>query len=82
VPCNLLHPDARLRFIKDFIAVIRCLADGNAPIGYLRRDDPQGKIHRKSHDDVDEGVTRPPQQALEEWMESGWREKNANDYAG
>jgi hypothetical protein len=62
-----IHPDARLHFIKDFIAVIQYLADGNAPIGYLRRDDPQGKIHRKPHDYVDEEVMRPPQLALEAW---------------
>jgi hypothetical protein len=50
-PCNLLHPDTRLHFIQDFIAIVRCLANGHAPIGYLRRDDRHGKIHRKLNDD-------------------------------
>ena len=80
-PCNLLHPDARLHFIQDFIAIVRCLADGYAPIGYLRRDDPQGKIHRKMHDYVDEEVLRPPQQALEQRKESEWRQEKGSKYA-
>jgi hypothetical protein len=78
-PCNLLHPDARLHFIQDFIAIVRCLADGCAPIGYLRRDDPQGKIHRKLDDE--EEVVRPPQQALEQRKESEWRKEKSSEYA-
>ena len=50
---NLFDPDSRLRFLKDFIAVVRCLADGNAPIGYLRRNG--GKIHRRAKKDEGEG---------------------------
>ena len=78
-PCNLLHPDARLHFIQDFIAVVRCLADGYTPIGYLRRDDPQGKIHRKLNEE--EEVVRPPQQALEKRKESEWRQEKGSEYA-
>jgi hypothetical protein len=77
-PCNLLHPDARLHFILDFIAIVRCLTDGRAPIGYLRRDE-QGKIHRKLNDE--EEVVRPPQQALEQRKESEWRQEKGNKYA-
>ena len=79
--CNLLDPDARLHFIKDFIAVVRCLADGNVPIGYLRKDDPGGKIHRKPNDYVDEEVMRPPQQALDRRKEWEWIQENAKNYA-
>ena len=57
-----MDADARLKFLKDFIAVVRCLADGNAPIGYLRKDG--GKIHRKLDGDEDE-VLWPPQTVLD-----------------
>jgi hypothetical protein len=77
-PCNLLHPDARLHFIQDFIAIIRCLADGRAPIEYLRRDDLEGKIHRKLNDEDE--VVRPPQQALEQRKESEWRQEKGSKY--
>lgn len=80
-PRNLLDADARLQFLKDFIAIVRCLADGNAPIGYLRRDDPGGKIHRMVGDSVDDEVVRPPQQALEPWKEADWRVEYSKDYA-
>jgi hypothetical protein len=81
-PCNLIDADARLRFLKDFIAVVRCLADGNAPVGYLRRDG--GKIHRNV--DIEDGnkddeVLRPPQEALDEQEEAEWQEKFAKNYA-
>jgi len=26
--CNLIHPDSHLQFLKNFVAIIRCLADG------------------------------------------------------
>ena len=74
----MIDPDARLQFLKDFIAVVRCLVDGNAPIGYLRRDG--GKIHRTSGED-DEEVLRPPQEVLDSREEEAWREEFANNYA-
>ena len=77
-PCNLINPDARLQFLRDFIAVVRCLADGNAPIGYLRRDG--GKIHRRTEDE-DKEVLRPPQEALDSREEAIWMEDFAKDYA-
>lgn len=57
---------------------MRCLADGYAPIGYLRRDG--GKIHRR-YEDEDERVLRPPQEALDAREEVQWREDFAKDYA-
>jgi hypothetical protein len=74
----LIDPDARLRFLKDFIAVVRCLVDGNAPIGYLRKDG--GKIHRTIWEDDDE-VLRPPQEVLDAREEAEWREEFAKNYA-
>ena len=84
VPCNLIDPDARLKFLKDFIAVVRCLADGNAPIGYLRRDG--GKIHRRLDEDdeeeeEEEEVMRPPQEVLDAREEAEWRQESAKNYA-
>ena len=78
-PCNLIDPDGRLKFLKDFIAVVRCLADGNAPIGYLRRDG--GKIHRRPDEDEEEEVLRPPQEVLDAREETEWREESAKNYA-
>ena len=59
-----MDPDARLHFLKDFIAVVQCLADGNAPIGTLRRDG--ANIHRRMEDvDYEDIVDRPPQEVLD-----------------
>jgi hypothetical protein len=54
-------------FIHDFIIIIRYLTDGNTSIGFSRRDDMKGKIHRKSDDDIDQEV---PLQILEPNKES------------
>ena len=79
-PVNLLDANSRLRFLKDFIAVVRCLADGGAPIGYLRRDAP--KIHRSlSGEDDNDNVLRPPQECLDEREMSQWRKEKADNYA-
>ena len=69
--------DDREKFLVEFIAVVRCLADGNAPIGYLRRD-PGGKIHRKP-DDKDE-VSQPPQEVLNAKEMAEWRQEFVDIY--
>jgi hypothetical protein len=74
-----MDADVRLQFIQDFIAVVRSLADGNAPIGYLRRDG--GRIHREQEDEEDEEVLWPPQEVLDAKEESEWREDQAHKYA-
>lgn len=74
---NLMNADARLQFLKEFIAVVRCLADGNAPIGYLRREG--GKIHRRIDVDEEE-VLRPPQEVLDAREEKQWQEESAQEY--
>lgn len=63
--CNLMDAEDRMMFVGDFIAIVRCLADGNAPIGYLRS----------------EVVVQPPQQIFESTKESEWREASASGYA-
>jgi hypothetical protein len=75
----LLDADSRLGFLNDFIAVVRCLADGNAPIGYLRRD--AERIHRVAEDSEAEEILKPPQVCLDEREVDGWREENAMNYA-
>jgi hypothetical protein len=42
---SLIIPDERDQFIKEFLSIIRCLADGYGRIGYLRRD-ADSPIHR------------------------------------
>jgi hypothetical protein len=61
--------------LKDFIGVVRCLTDGNAPIGYLRRDG--GKINRM----FDDEILRPPQEVLDAREEAEWKEEFAKNYA-
>jgi hypothetical protein len=80
-PCDLMDTDALLQFFQDFIAVVRCLADGNAPIGYLRRDG--GRIHREQEEkqEEEEEVLWPPQEVLDAKEESEWREDQAHKYA-
>ena len=78
-PANLLYADSRLAFLKDFIAVVRCLADGGAPIGHLRRD--AGKIHRRGEESEGEEVLRPSQKSLDEREVWEWRKEKAADYA-
>jgi hypothetical protein len=77
MPCNLIDPGARLQFLKDFIAIVQCLADGNAPIGYLRREGR--KIHRQREDEDE--VLHPPQEVLDAREEMKWREDFAKEYA-
>jgi hypothetical protein len=80
MPCNLIDPGARLQFLKDFIAIVKCLADGNAPIGYLRREGR--KIHQQTEDeDEGEEVLHPPQEVLDAREEMKWREYFAKEYA-
>jgi hypothetical protein len=70
-----------MQFLKDFIAVVRSLADGNSPIGYLRRDG--GKIHRtleEGEQGIDEEVLRPPQEVLDAREEAQWRDERARNY--
>lgn len=60
-PQSLIDHEQRTTFLRDMIAVIRCLADGRANVGLLRRI-PEGPIHREMIDSsamTDEGVSSP-----------------------
>jgi len=45
-PKSLIDPDQRDCFLREFVAIIRCIADGNANVGFLRRDLLRNPLHR------------------------------------
>ena len=72
---SLLDTKDRTDFIKEFVALLRFLAAGEANIGFLRKDGVD--IHRTADGDgaieEDEHVLRPPQEEMEEVEENSWR---------
>ena len=75
---NLLKTVDRTEFIKEFVALLRFVAAGEANIGHLRKDSVV--IHRGVDDD-EKVVLHPPQEAMDESEASRWRELNAWQYA-
>ena len=78
---NLLLTGDRTNFIKEFVALLRFIAAGEANVGHLRKD-RQG-IHRAMYmkeNPVDDPVLRPPQQDLTEDEENRWRTLYATNY--
>ena len=47
-PKSLIDPDQRDRFLQEFVAIIRCIADGYGNVGFLRRDLLVNPLHRVS----------------------------------
>ena len=74
---NLFNAMDRTEFIKEFVALLRFVAAGEANVGYLRRDSEV--IHRTR--DVEEDVQRPAQEVLSKMEENSWRVLNAHMYA-
>jgi hypothetical protein len=72
---SLLDMYDRTDFIKEFVALLRFVAAGEANVGFLRKDGVE--IHRTADGVVDEDelVLRPPQEEMEEVEESSWRER-------
>ena len=75
----------RTDFIKEFVAVLRFVAAGEANVGFLRKDGVE--IHRKTDEEgvieEDEQVFCPPQEEMEESEESSWRamlRRNREEY--
>ena len=68
---NLLMTDDRTEFIKEFVALLRFIAAGEANVGHLRKDGVV--IHRTVAESVEEVVLHPPQQAMDELEEEKWR---------
>ena len=73
---NLFNRDERTQFIKQFVALLRFIAAGEANIGHLRRDGET--IHRAPDDS--EAVLSPPQEAMDELEEARWRILSASQY--
>ena len=74
---NLLHTTDRTEFIKDFIALVRFIALGEANIGFLGRNSQD--IHRGERD-MEEQVVHCPQVDAEEKEEVLWRMSHADQY--
>ena len=49
-PRSLINPDSRDHFLREFISLIRCLAEGHANVGYLRQDLDDNPIHKQEED--------------------------------
>ena len=80
---SLLNTNDRTDFIKEFVALLRFVAAGEANVGFLRKDGME--IHRKANDvvDEDEQILHPPQEEMEEVEESSWRarlQENTEEY--
>jgi hypothetical protein len=77
---NLCNTMDRTEFIKEFVALIRFVAAGEANIGYLGKN--CSGIHRTdSQVDQDERL-RPPQEEMNGNEEEMWRKTNIGDYTG
>ena len=74
---NLLKTVDRTDFIKEFVALLRFIAAGEANIGHLSKDSVV--IHRGVDDDG-KVVLHPPQEAMDEGEQTKWREVNAWQY--
>ena len=77
-PLNLLHPETRTQFIKDFVYLLRYIAAGYANIGHLRR--PGSVIHRFINSSQEE-IEEPPQNVLDEDDLVSWRENSSQAYS-
>ena len=82
---SLLDTVERTDFIKEFVALLRFIADGEANVGFLRKDCVE--IHRTTDDEDTvveaERVLHPPQEVMEEAEESSWRarlQENREEY--
>lgn len=69
---NLLLTEDRTNFIKEFVALLRFIAAGEANIGHLRKG--SRVIHRTAEDIDDEAGLHPPQEAMDASEESRWRD--------
>ena len=80
-----LHSNDHTDFIKEFVALLRFVATGEANAGFLRTDAVE--IHRTIDGnwgvEEDEQVLRSPREEMEEVEESSWRarlQRNREEY--
>ena len=77
---NLFKTGDRTEFIKEFVALLRFVAAGEANVGHLRKD--SNVIHRSVDESVRvKALLHPPQEAMDESEENRWRELYAWQYA-
>lgn len=74
---NLFNTSDRTEFIKEFVALLRFVAAGEANVGHLRKD--SNVIHRNNNDSND--VLHPPQEAMDDREQDTWRELYGWQYA-
>ena len=76
-----MNASDRTEFIKEFVALLRFVAAGEASVGHLRKE--SGAIHRSMEirgDIVEDPVLYPPQEDLNEREEEAWRTLYAAKY--
>jgi len=78
---NLFNAVDRTEFIKEFVALLRFVAAGEANIGHVRKNSTI--IHRSVTDPEgieDETEMGPPQEVLTTVEKKSWRILNAHQY--
>ena len=75
---NLFNSVDRTDFIKEFIALVRFVAGGEANIGFLGKNRPE--IHRTDKNKGDKQILHPPQEEMDENEEEIWRMAHAMNY--
>ena len=76
---NFMNAIDRTEFIKEFVALLRFVAAGEAKVAHLRKG---GRVIHRSRSEVKEPVLRPPQQALDRDDELWWRHSNEAELYG
>ncbi len=78
---NLFNMADRTDFIKEFVALLRYIAAGEANIGFLGKECKE--IHRAKNEKGElqgDEVLRPPQEEMDETEERMWRMVDASEY--
>ena len=77
---NLMNTEDRTYFIKEFVALLRFVAAGQANVGHLWKE--SSAIHRDTdmRELVEDPVLHPPQEDLNESEEEAWRTLHAMKY--
>lgn len=78
---NLFNTVDRTDFIKEFIALLRYIAAGEANIGFLGKKCKE--IHRANNDENElqaDEVLHPPQEEMDDAEEKMWRVVKAEEY--
>lgn len=78
---NLFNTADRTDFIKEFIALLRYIAAGEANIGFLGKKCRE--IHRATNEEgefLPDEVLHPPQEEMDETDEVMWRMVHAEEY--